>query len=57
MSKIVKVKTYVIRGGHMSNISDIIEQHLKKILQAKGQDVIEIKRSEVADQFQCVPRK
>ncbi|APC46782.1 CtsR family transcriptional regulator [Virgibacillus halodenitrificans] len=39
----------------MSNISDIIEQHLKKILQAKGQDVIEIKRSEVADQFQCVP--
>ncbi|WP_077356237.1 CtsR family transcriptional regulator [Virgibacillus halodenitrificans] len=39
----------------MSNISDIIEQHLKTILQAKGQDVIEIKRSEVADQFQCVP--
>ncbi|AIF42020.1 CtsR family transcriptional regulator [Virgibacillus sp. SK37] len=39
----------------MSNISDIIEQHLKEILQAKGKDVIEIKRSEVADQFQCVP--
>ncbi|MFD2043206.1 CtsR family transcriptional regulator [Ornithinibacillus salinisoli] len=39
----------------MSNISDIIEQYLKKILQSKGQDVIEIKRSEIADQFQCVP--
>lgn len=39
----------------MSNISDIIEQYLKKVLQSKGQDVIEIKRSEIADQFQCVP--
>ncbi|MEN2769143.1 CtsR family transcriptional regulator [Ornithinibacillus xuwenensis] len=39
----------------MSNISDIIEQYLKKVLQAKGQDAIEIKRSEIADQFQCVP--
>ncbi|MFZ3580282.1 CtsR family transcriptional regulator [Virgibacillus sp. DJP39] len=39
----------------MSNISDIIEQHLKKILEATRQDTIEIKRSEIADQFQCVP--
>ncbi|GIO28805.1 CtsR family transcriptional regulator [Ornithinibacillus bavariensis] len=39
----------------MSNISDIIEQYLKKVLQTKGQDVIEIKRSEIADRFQCVP--
>ncbi|MFC2949304.1 CtsR family transcriptional regulator [Virgibacillus sediminis] len=39
----------------MSNISDVIEQYLKKILQADGQNVIEIKRSEIADQFQCVP--
>src|SRR5699024_73826 len=37
------------------SISDVIEQYLKKILQSKGQDVIEIKRNEVADQFQCVP--
>ncbi|CDQ41450.1 MULTISPECIES: CtsR family transcriptional regulator [Virgibacillus] len=39
----------------MSNISDIIENYLKQILQAKGKNVIEIKRSEIADQFQCVP--
>lgn len=39
----------------MRNISDIIEQHLKEILQAKGKNVIEIKRSELAALFQCVP--
>lgn len=39
----------------MSNISDIIEQYLKQVLQSQGKDVIEIKRSEIADQFQCVP--
>jgi len=39
----------------MSNISDVIEQYLKKILQARGSDAIEIKRSEIANQFQCVP--
>lgn len=37
------------------SISDVIEQYLKQILQAKGQDAIEIKRNEVADHFQCVP--
>lgn len=36
-------------------MSNIIEQYLKKILQLQGQDVIEIKRSEIADRFQCVP--
>ncbi|WP_077324073.1 CtsR family transcriptional regulator [Virgibacillus siamensis] len=39
----------------MSNISDIIERHLKQILEAARQESIEIKRSEIADQFQCVP--
>lgn len=39
----------------MSNISDVIEQYLKKILQREGQNAVEIKRSEIADQFQCVP--
>jgi len=37
------------------SISDVIEQYLKQILQTKGQDAIEIKRNEIADQFQCVP--
>ena len=39
----------------MSSMSNLIEQYLKQILQTKGQDVIEIKRSEIADRFQCVP--
>ena len=39
----------------MSNISDIIEQYLKNILKSKGDNMIEIKRSEIADQFNCVP--
>lgn len=39
----------------MSNISDVIEQYLKQIFKQAAQDAIEIKRSEIADQFQCVP--
>lgn len=37
------------------NISDIIEQYLKEILHANEKKMIEIKRSQIADQFQCVP--
>ncbi len=39
----------------MRNISDIIEQHLKSILQQSRNGFIEIQRSVLADQFQCVP--
>ncbi|MBM7555120.1 CtsR family transcriptional regulator [Thalassobacillus pellis] len=39
----------------MRNISDIIEEYLKEVLDSNKQQVIEIKRSELADQFQCVP--
>ncbi|ATP42246.1 CtsR family transcriptional regulator [Solibacillus sp. R5-41] len=39
----------------MSNISDIIEGYLKEVIELKGQGHIEIKRSELADKFQCVP--
>ncbi|MCA0972688.1 CtsR family transcriptional regulator [Halobacillus litoralis] len=39
----------------MRNISDIIEEHLKNILEENQSNSIEIKRSEIADQFQCVP--
>ncbi|HLS08861.1 CtsR family transcriptional regulator [Lentibacillus sp.] len=39
----------------MRNISDIIEQHLKQILESAGKDMIDIKRSELAEEFQCVP--
>lgn len=37
------------------SISDVIEEYLKKVLKARGQDSIEIKRSEIADRFNCVP--
>jgi transcriptional regulator CtsR len=37
------------------NISDIIEQYLKKVLDGSGKEIVEIKRSEIADKFQCVP--
>ncbi|MFC7061791.1 CtsR family transcriptional regulator [Halobacillus seohaensis] len=39
----------------MRNISDIIEEYLKNILDENQKQAIEIKRSEIADQFQCVP--
>lgn len=39
----------------MRNISDVIEQYLKEVLTSKGKNAIEIKRSEIADQFKCVP--
>lgn len=39
----------------MRNISDIIEQYLKQIIDLSGNQIIEIKRSEVADKFDCVP--
>lgn len=39
----------------MSSMSDIIERYLKQILQSNDKKMIEIKRSEIADRFQCVP--
>lgn len=39
----------------MRNISDIIEQYLKQVLESGGKEIVEIKRSEIADKFQCVP--
>lgn len=39
----------------MRNISDVIEQYLKKVIEMSEREVVEIKRSEIADKFQCVP--
>lgn len=39
----------------MRNISDIIEQYLKRILQESPDGAVEIQRSELAETFQCVP--
>ncbi|WP_088036603.1 CtsR family transcriptional regulator [Evansella clarkii] len=39
----------------MRNISDIIEQYLKMVIEKSNKEIIEIKRSELAEQFECVP--
>ncbi|GLB61415.1 CtsR family transcriptional regulator [Cytobacillus sp. NCCP-133] len=39
----------------MRNISDIIENYLKQVLEKSEREIAEIKRSEIADKFQCVP--
>ncbi|WP_066399683.1 CtsR family transcriptional regulator [Cytobacillus eiseniae] len=39
----------------MRNISDIIENYLKQVLEMSERELVEIKRSEIADKFQCVP--
>lgn len=39
----------------MRSISDIIEGYLKAIIEEEQSGVIEIKRSEVAEKFECVP--
>ncbi|ARK28482.1 CtsR family transcriptional regulator [Halalkalibacter krulwichiae] len=39
----------------MRNISDIIEEYLKATIKNSGNDPLEIKRSEIAKKFQCVP--
>lgn len=39
----------------MRNISDVIEEYLKKMLELSDNEFAEIKRSELANKFRCVP--
>lgn len=39
----------------MRNISDIIEEYIKSVLERSKKEIVEIKRSEIANKFQCVP--
>ncbi|MEK8132670.1 CtsR family transcriptional regulator [Paenibacillus filicis] len=39
----------------MRSVSEMIEQHLKQIMQQSPDGVIEIQRNDLADQFNCVP--
>jgi Transcriptional repressor of class III stress genes len=39
----------------MRNISDLIEQYLKQLLQESTEGAIEIQRNDLADRFSCVP--
>ncbi|MFT8872756.1 MAG: CtsR family transcriptional regulator [Sporolactobacillus sp.] len=39
----------------MRNISDVIEKYIKQILDSSDLDLIKLKRSELAEKFQCVP--
>lgn len=39
----------------MRNISDLIEQYLKQMLDCSNEGAVEIQRNELADKFSCVP--
>jgi transcriptional regulator CtsR len=39
----------------MRNVSEIIEQYLKNILQRSSEGIVDIQRNDLADQFDCVP--
>ncbi|NOU92846.1 CtsR family transcriptional regulator [Paenibacillus sp. LMG 31456] len=39
----------------MRNVSEVIEQYLKQILQQSNEGIVEIQRNDLADQFDCVP--
>lgn len=39
----------------MRNVSDIIEQYLKRVLHQSSEGVIDFQRNDLADHFQCVP--
>ncbi|MBU9720257.1 MULTISPECIES: CtsR family transcriptional regulator [Bacillaceae] len=39
----------------MRNISDVIENYLKQIINQSNNEIVEIKRSELAERFECVP--
>ena len=41
--------------GDLRNISDLIEQYLKQMLDGSLDGAVEIQRNELADQFSCVP--
>lgn len=44
-----------MEGELLRSTSDIIEEYLKRILEKSDDDILEIKRSEIANKFQCVP--
>lgn len=39
----------------MRNISDLIEQYLKQLLESSGGGAVEIQRNDLAEKFSCVP--
>lgn len=41
--------------SHLKNISDIIENYLKEILDLSAAQHIDVRRNELAERFQCVP--
>jgi transcriptional regulator CtsR len=41
--------------GGLRNISDLIEHHLKHMLQDSPEGAVEIQRNDLADKFSCVP--
>ncbi|MCT6543964.1 CtsR family transcriptional regulator, partial [Staphylococcus aureus] len=41
----------------MHNMSDIIEQYIKRLFEESNVDVVEIQRANIAHRFDCVPSK
>lgn len=39
----------------MHNMSDIIEQYIKRLFEESNEDVVEIQRANIAQRFDCVP--
>lgn len=39
----------------VASLADLIEGHIKRLLALAGEDTIEIRRRELAEQFACVP--
>ena len=39
----------------MHNMSDIIEQYIKRLFEEADEDVVEIQRAHIAQRFDCVP--
>lgn len=40
---------------YMHNMSDIIEQYIKRLFEESNEDVVEIQRANIAKRFDCVP--
>ena len=40
---------------YMHNMSDIIEQYIKRLFEESNEDVVEIQRANIAQRFDCVP--
>lgn len=53
--KIIVRKGQKVKEGKKMNLVDMIEQYLKKEVERCDNDILEVKRSDLAELFSCVP--